>query len=254
MDEILHDGLPKKVLVVDDHPVVRVGLRQFFDSQGWLQICGEADTAEEALAMVPEILPDLIIADFALPSMSGIDLVRELKGNGYGYIATIVISSHDESSHALPAIEAGALGYVMKDAAGKLLINAIKKVLRGVIHLSPAMTAQVDALLAEALDRRDEAAGDSPEGMEREVFQWLGQGKSISRIAELLRVSKETVDEHLTIMQNKLGLENHSALIREAVSWVACQPAFDVAFLRRLASRASSATRQPAHDSSNPSL
>ncbi len=207
-----------RLLLVDDHPLLRQGIAQTLDAEPDFTVAGEATDAEAALAMLDAVAPDLVVTDISLPGMSGIELVRHLAALRPG-LPVLVLSRHDEALYAERAVRAGARGYLSKLAAGDDLVAAVRRVLRGGIHLSEELK---DRMLFGAAAGR--APTESPLAMlsdrELEVFEMTGRGVATRDIAERLHLSVKTVESYRARIKAKLGLANGTELITHAVSWV----------------------------------
>ena len=208
----------KRILVVDDHPMMRQGLAQLVGAETDLVVCGEAENAESALDCISTMKPDLVLADISLPGKNGLELIKDFQALQPG-LPVLVISMHDESLYAERVLRAGGRGYVMKQEGGKKLMLAIRQVLGGQIYVSEKMSALILELFS---GRRGSAEGSPVEKLtdrEFEVFQLIGEGKGTREIAEKLHLSVKTVDVHRTNIKKKLKLESANELIRFAVRW-----------------------------------
>lgn len=206
-----------KVLIVDDHPLVREGLAMRVAAQPDMEVCGEASGEDEALALLDDIEPDLLIVDLTLRSGSGLSLIKAVSRRD-GRIRTLVVSAHDESLYAERALRAGALGYVSKQEAQDTVIDAIRRVLRGERYLSDEMTQR---LIGQATGRGSVRNGvDGLSDRELEVFELIGHGTSTRGIAEQLGLSIHTIETHRENIRAKLGLGCGSELVQHAVQWV----------------------------------
>ncbi len=207
------------ILVVDDHAIVRQGVAEIINSQKDLFVCGEAENAEDAVAMIPRVEPDLLVADVSLAGTSGIDLTRALK-NRYPELPVLMLSIYDETLYGERAIKAGARGYVMKDQAPDTLITAIRTVLRGEKYLSEKMKRTLmERITHDGLDRKT-ASIDSLTDREFEIFQQIGHGYSNRHIADQLKISVKTVENYREKIKNKLNMGSSADLVRFAVEWV----------------------------------
>jgi DNA-binding NarL/FixJ family response regulator len=208
-----------KILLVDDHPIVRDGLTLRIQRQPDLVVCGEADSCAKALAQVAACRPDLIVADLVLKDGSGLDLIRDLKIRS-PQLPVLVLSMQDEKVYALRAIRAGARGYLMKQEAADKVIEALRRILAGHVYLSPQMTAQlVDCQVggdATVPGTADESLSDR----ELEVFSLLGQGLRTRQIAARLHLSVKTIESYYERIKTRLQLDAYPELLREAVLWV----------------------------------
>ena len=215
---------PKRIFVVDDHPMMRQGLAQLVGAEPDLTICGEADNAESALEAVIASKPDLVLADISLPGRNGLELIKDFQALQPG-LPVLVISMHDESLFAERVLRAGGRGYIMKQEGGKKLMQAIRRVLDGKIYVSEKMASDILEMLS---GRRTGAEGPPLEKLtdrEFEVFQLIGQGLATKEIAEKLHLSVKTVDVHRANIKTKLKLTSASELIRFTVRWTESQGA-----------------------------
>ena len=209
-----------RVVIVDDHPIMRLGLTQLLRSSPRVEVCGEAGSVGEALKVIESVSPvDLVVIDISLPDRSGLELIRDLKVMD-GKIRSLVVSSHDEKVYAERVIRAGGRGYIMKDRAPEQLIEAVDAVLGGGIFLSHAMTARMMETLAGA---RAGSPISALTDRELEVFRAIGEGKSSREIAGILGISIRTVDAHRTHIKEKLGLRDAAELSYEAIRWMESQ-------------------------------
>jgi DNA-binding NarL/FixJ family response regulator len=207
-----------KVLLVDDHPLVREGLVNLISQQADLQICGEAGNEPQALELIRTVQPHVAIVDISLESGSGIELIKNIKAM-FPAVLVLVLSMHDESLYAERALRAGARGYVMKREAAKKVIEAIRCVLAGQLYVSNKITA----LMAEKFIEGRTAATASPaeqlSDRELEVFQLLGLGHNTRQIADHLHIGFKTVQAYCARIKEKLELANATELLREAIRW-----------------------------------
>jgi RNA polymerase sigma factor (sigma-70 family) len=211
---------PARVLVVDDHAIVRHGMGVLLAPAKDFKICGEAGTYEEALAAVTALKPDIAVIDLILKERSGLDLIRELRARGET-LPLLVISMHDEATHAEKALRAGAQGYVMKEDADEQLIDALRAVLSGQVFVSSEMSSR---MLRSYVGEDEEATGiESLTEREKEIFTCLGQGMTTRKIAEQYGLSARTVEVHRARIKKKLACEDAAQLLREAVKWVESQ-------------------------------
>jgi DNA-binding NarL/FixJ family response regulator len=209
---------PKRIFIVDDHPMMRQGLAQLIGAEKDLSICGEAENAERALDAINSLKPDLVLADISLPGKNGLELIKDFHSLQPG-LPVLVISMHDESLYAGRVLRAGGRGYIMKQEGGKKLMQAIRRVLDGNIYVSEKMSAEI---LETFSGRRAGTKGSPVEKLtdrEFEVFQFIAQGKGTRDIAEKLHLSVKTVEVHRANIKAKLKLKSASELIRFAVRW-----------------------------------
>ena len=210
-----------RILIVDDHPIVRQGMGMFINLQDDLNLCCQASNADEAWAAMRACDHALVIVDISLHGVSGFELIKTL-AHRYPGLALLVMSMHDESLYAERALRVGARGYIMKQEATQSILLAIRQVLRGDIYLSAAMyTRLLQRLVAPhsgGSDVTDPIAGLS--GRELEVLHLLGLGFGTRQIAEQLNRSVKTIEAHRAAIKEKLALKSTPELVRFAVQWV----------------------------------
>lgn len=208
-----------KVLIVDDHPIVRSGLVQFIRQQHGLAVCGEAGTAQEALQLARERRPDVIVLDISLGHANGLSVISDIRAE-IGDIPVLVLSMHDEFLYAERALRAGAKGYIMKDASTETVVQGIRAVLKGEISLSPEMSRRLLNRLVhkDAPDPESTVAGLTDR--ELQVFEMVGNGRKSRQIAEDLHISVKTIEAHRANIKKKLNLSNHIELLQYATQWV----------------------------------
>jgi DNA-binding NarL/FixJ family response regulator len=207
-----------KVLLVDDHPLVREWLATLINQQTDLQVCGEADSAPAALRLIGTASPDIAIVDISMEGGSGIELIKNIKAS-HPAVRVIVLSMHDEALYAERALRAGARGYIMKREATKGVLQAIRSVLGGKLYLSDKMAM---SMAEKFVDGRPKTAGTGIETLsdrELEVFQLLGRGYGTRQIGDELHVSFKTVQAFCARIKEKLNLASATELLREAVRW-----------------------------------
>ena len=206
-----------RLLLVDDHMVVRTGLRMLLEGSKDLEIVGEASTAKEAIISAKNLQPDVILMDIGLPDMSGIEATREIKGSSDN-IAIVALTIHEDEEYFLKMLDAGASGYVPKRAAPEELLTAIREAAAGEVYLFPSMAKLLvkDYL---SLDRSPEQ-NESLDGIterEQEVLTWLAEGASNDQIAITLNISPKTVARHRENIMRKLNLHSRTELVRYAI-------------------------------------
>jgi len=215
-------GARRRVLLVDDHPITRYGLAQLINQQTDLVVCGEAETAQQALVVVAAARPDLVLADITLPGRSGLELIKDLQCER-PEIPILVMSMHDESLYAERVLRAGGRGYIMKNEGGEKLLEAARQVLRGEVYVSN----RVSAAILDNLTRRQNSQAQPRPGVlsdrEFEVFQLIGQGLSSEQIAQRLNLSAKTIATHRAHIKAKLNLRTAPQLIKEAIRWAATE-------------------------------
>jgi DNA-binding NarL/FixJ family response regulator len=209
-----------KVLIVDDHPVMREGLRALISCEHDLTVCGEAEAATQALDAVTNLKPDLVLADITLPGRSGIELIKDIRALQPA-VLILVISIHDELLYAERVLRAGARGYIMKQESGPKMMQAIRQVLAGRIYLSDKISTRI---LENVAGKRPKASPiERLSDREFEVFQLIGRGKSTAQIAQELHLSTKTVEAHRARVKEKLDLRTMPELISFASRWVETQ-------------------------------
>ena len=209
-----------RILIVDDHPFVREGLKQLLAGQSEFLLVGEASNAAEARALAVSANPEVLVVDLALGQDDGVELIKWFR-QSHPDIRILVLSMQEEALYAERLLRLGVNGYVMKNAAGTDFLGALRKVARGQRHLSPAMG---ERLVAKAARGRNVASEEDPvDGLterELEVFRMLGAGVSTREIADKLKLSMKTVDAHRRHMREKLNLRSTNELIRYATRWL----------------------------------
>jgi DNA-binding NarL/FixJ family response regulator len=214
----------KRILIVDDHPMMRQGLAQLIGAEQDLAVCGETENAGAALDAVRALKPDLVLADISLPGKNGLELIKDFQVLQPG-LPVLVISMHDESLFAERVLRAGGRGYIMKQEGGKKLMQAIRQVLEGKIYVSEKISGGILEALSGSRAGGESSSMEKLTDRELEVFQLIGQGKGTRDIAEKLHLSVKTVDVHRANIKTKLKLNSASELVRYAVRWVESQSA-----------------------------
>ncbi|HMO27151.1 MAG TPA: response regulator transcription factor [Tepidisphaeraceae bacterium] len=207
-----------RILLVDDHPVVRQGLRQLIEAEPDLVVLAEAATAREAVELAEQNPPDVALIDLALTDRSGLELIKDLRNRISG-LPMLVLSMHDESLYAERALRAGARGYVMKHEATETLLAAIRKVKGGEIAVSPKMAARMLSQMVTGNVTEVKTPVSRLTDRELEVFTLIGQGVSTRQIAERLFVSVKTVEAHRENIKQKLSLKTGTELNRYAMQY-----------------------------------
>jgi DNA-binding NarL/FixJ family response regulator len=208
-----------RVLLVEDHPITRQGLKALINQQLNLTVCGETDSTTEAFGLAETLRPDLAIIDVSLKGSSGLELTKTLREK-WPSLPVLMVSMHDEALFAERALRAGALGYVMKHEAADKIATAIQHVLRGELYLSAKMK---DRVLHRFVSKKNDGlvfAMDTLSARELEVFQLIGNGFSTRQIADKLNLSSKTIDSYREHLKLKLGLESGADLMRHAIQWV----------------------------------
>ncbi|MGB3541526.1 response regulator [Rubrivirga sp.] len=208
---------PTKILVVDDHPIVRQGLDRLLESEPDLTVAWEASTADEALQVLDNHEVDFVLLDIGLKQGSGLDLIGQIRSRKED-LPILVLSMHQERFYAERVLRGGAQGYVMKQGDPAEIVPAIRRVLSGDLYLSPSLA---DELVRRAVDGRDEArpAVEQLSDRETEVVRLIGSGLSTREIAEELNLSVKTIESYRANVKRKLGLRSGSELARFAYDW-----------------------------------
>jgi two-component system response regulator NreC len=207
----------KRIVIAEDHTILREGLRALLSSAPDLQIIGEAENGRDAIQCVETMEPDLILMDLSMPKMSGMDAIREIKRRSPG-IKVLVLTVHKTDEYILASLEAGADGYVLKDATKTELMSAITTVLKGKRYLSPEVSGKViDGYLAGKKSIKVRSVWDVITSREREILKLVAEGYKNKEIADYLCISAKTVDKHRTNLMKKLDLHSVSALTALAI-------------------------------------
>jgi len=208
----------KRVVLIDDHPIMRHGLAQLVRGEAGLDVCGEAGSAREGLEVVGRLKPDLAIIDLTLPDKNGLELVKDIRAMHPATVC-LVLSMHDEAIYGERSLRAGARGYVMKEEAADHLVTAIHKVLTGGLYVSETLNARM--LEQMTAPTRSKAAGiDSLTDRELEILELIGKGVATKNIATQLSISARTVEAHRAHVKEKLSITDGAALVRYAVQWM----------------------------------
>lgn len=210
---------PIKVAIVDDHPIVRHGLAQMINSDPGFEVCGEAETAAEAMTLIEATSADIALIDIALGEGNGIDLVKQIKARGLP-TQTLVVSMHNEKLYAERAIAAGAMGYVHKDEAIDQILTAIHRVVNGKLYLSESIA---DRILQRVINHEPENGLSPIETLadrELEVFELIGRGLSTKQIAQDMFLSVKTVETYCQRIKTKLNLSGRNELTVYAAQWL----------------------------------
>jgi NarL family two-component system response regulator LiaR len=205
-----------KVLIVDDHQVVRQGLRTFLELQDDIEVIGEAKDGASAVEMSERLTPDVILMDLVMPGMDGIEATRRIKASGAG-AKVIALTSFTEDDQVFPAIQAGATGYLLKDVTPEVLVEAIRAAKRGEARLHPEiMRRLMDQVAGQPTNEQTDSVAALTH-REREVIRLVAQGKSNHEIAERLVISEKTAKAHVSNILGKLGLEDRTQMAIHAI-------------------------------------
>ena len=208
-----------RVLLVDDHPILRQGLAQLINLEADMTVCGEAEDSPNGFTAVCELNPDVVLVDISLRGGNGIELVKNIKAR-LPEMPILVLSMHDESLYAERALRAGSRGYIMKEEASEKVLVAIRKVLTGEIYLSDRMQAKMLQQLANGRSKAVTSPIEYLTDRELEVFRLIGEGRSTRQIAGELHLSVRTVEAYREYIKSKLSLKNSTELVQHAFHWV----------------------------------
>jgi DNA-binding NarL/FixJ family response regulator len=206
------------VLIVDDHPIVRQGLRRLIDQEVDLTVCGEADNARDAKAAIQELRPDAVIVDISLKQGDGIEVVKDARARD-AHLPILVLSMHDETIYAERLLAAGATGYIMKQAASDQFLTALRRVLGGSIYVSDVVGSTMIQKFAAGGSYVSANPIDQLSNRELQILQMIGRGLSTREAAEALNLSVKTVESHRQRIKRKLNLATGSQLVQYAVNW-----------------------------------
>jgi DNA-binding NarL/FixJ family response regulator len=208
----------KRILLVDDHPLLRQGIGQIVNAEPDLVVCAEAEDRAGALAEAERARPDLAVVDLSLKNERGLELLKDFKVQ-FPALLTLVLSMHDEALYAERALRAGARGYVMKREASEKVLAAIRCVLAGEVFVSEKIKG---GILDKITGRRETVAGSPLAGLtdrELEVLVLVGQGYGVRQIGERLHISPKTVEAHRANLKTKLKLDTGEELLQHAIRW-----------------------------------
>jgi DNA-binding NarL/FixJ family response regulator len=209
----------KRVIIVDDHPLFRDRLSQLINHELDMEVCGESETAEQAIQLIRSLTPDLVIVDITLKGSSALELIKGIRALSIG-IPVLILSMHEESLYAERALRAGATGYITKNQAADEVLAAIRRVLTGEIYLSEKMTSvflrSLTTTGAKSMPRPVDRLADR----ELEVLELIGRGNTTRQIADKLQLGPATVDTYRARIKEKMNLRNATELQHFAIRWV----------------------------------
>lgn len=209
-----------RVLLVEDHPMLREHLAHLINKEPGMRVCGEADDVQMAMELIRNTQPDIAIVDISLRGTSGLELIKDIKSQGIG-LPVLVLSMHDENLYAERALRAGARGYVTKHEASSVVIDAIRTVLDGEVYVSSQLASKIIKRVAIGGAAHAGQSGlELLADRELEVFELIGSGRSIKEIAELLHLGESTVDTYRARIKDKLGLRSAAEVVLRAGQWV----------------------------------
>ena len=210
-----------KVLLVDDHPIVRQGIRMLVDQESDLEVCGEAESEVEALRLIEQTQPDIAVVDLSLKGSSGLSLTREIRTR-HPQVQVLVLSMRDEAFYAERVLRAGAKGYITKEQGSERIIEGIRKVVAGQIYLSDQLASKMLKSLVGG-DRPGESPVRRLSDRELAVFELIGHGLTTRDVAKRLHLSVKTVESHREHIKEKLNLSGAPDLLKYAIQWVQYQ-------------------------------
>jgi len=212
-------GEKTRIMIVDDHPVFRLGLRELINQEKDLLVCGEAEDAAKAWDEIQRLEPDMVIVDISLKGRDGISLAKDI-AKYYSDMPVLVLSMHDESRFAERALLAGAKGYIMKQETITSIVRAIRCILSGKIYLSDKLKDAVLTRFASGSGAVEKSPVDSLSDRELEVYRLIGLGFGTNEIAQKLSLSMKTIGSYRERIKEKLGLKSGNELVRNAIHWV----------------------------------
>lgn len=208
-----------KILVVDDHPIVRQGLQELINHEKDLVVCGQAEDAHQAIREIKTRKPDMVIVDISLKEKNGMELIKDIKVQCPD-LPVLALSMHDETLYAERALRAGARGYIMKQEGTEKLITAIRKVLDGQVFISDRMAAKIVYKLVGGGPELSVSSIDRLSDRELEVFLLIGRGYGTRQISEQLHLSVKTIETYRSHIKEKLNLMDSTELLQYAIQWV----------------------------------
>lgn len=210
--------IKKKVLVVDDHPLLRQGLALLINQQHDMLVCGEAEEAHAAMQAIAEKRPDIIILDISLKGPDGLELLKSIRGL-YPDLPVLILSMHDEAIYAERALRARANGYIMKQEATEKVLVALRRIFNGDVYLSDNMSKKMLQQYIDGAPSLLQSRIASLSDRELEVFRRIGEGRGTREIAEELHLSVKTVETYQAHIKDKLSLRSGRELIQHAIQW-----------------------------------
>jgi DNA-binding NarL/FixJ family response regulator len=208
-----------RIAVVDDHPLFRERLCQLINNEPDMEVCGEAESAEQALRLVRSARPDLAVVDIALKASSGLELIRSVKALSIG-VPVLVLSMHEQSVYADRALRAGANGYITKSQEAAEVLMAMRSVLAGKVYLSQQMTSDLLKNLGTTGIRGVARSVDRLTDRELQVLELVGRGRTTREIADLLKLGVATIDTYRARIKEKMNFRNATDLVHFAIRWV----------------------------------
>jgi DNA-binding NarL/FixJ family response regulator len=207
-----------RVLLVDDHPIVRQGLALLIDREPDLVVCGEADGAHTAFHAITTLKPDLVILDISLTGPDGLEVLKEIRTKTSN-LPVLILSMHDESIYAERAMRAGANGYIMKQEATEKMLVAIRRILQGDVYLSERLTNTMLQQYVRGASQAKKSPLVNLTDRELEIFRLIGEGHGTRQMAEELHLSVKTIESYQAHIKEKLALRNARELVQHAIEW-----------------------------------
>nr|MEE4267087.1 response regulator transcription factor [Candidatus Krumholzibacteria bacterium] len=208
-----------RLLIVDDHPLVRSGIKAIIQLEPDLEVCGEAEDHHTALEAIKALRPDMVLVDISLKNSNGLNLLKDIALH-FPDVTTLAVSMHDEYTYAIRCLKAGAKGYIMKQEGIEKIRDAIRCVLTGKTYLSEEMTQNAVGQFGPGRAVPGSSPVEALSNRELELFQLTGQGKEISEIAEIMNISPRTVEVHRSHIKKKLGLRTSTDIFQMAYEWL----------------------------------
>jgi DNA-binding NarL/FixJ family response regulator len=208
----------KRIVIVDDHPMTRLGMTQLINGESDLEVAGEASSAAEAFGVIASARPDLVLADITMPGKSGLEMLKDIHAL-HPELPVLVVSMHDESLYAERVLHAGGRGYIMKQEGGKKLMEAIRQVLSGKIFVSERIASRILEIFSGATPSTESSPLARLTDREFEVFRLFGEGLGTRELADKLHVSAKTVEVHRANIKAKLKIKTAAELMRYAFRW-----------------------------------
>ncbi len=202
-----------RIFLIEDHPIYREGLANYVNDEGNMNVCGTADNVADALEGIERTNPHLAVVDLTLKNSNGLDLIQHIRYR-WPNLRILVLSMHDEVKYADRVLKMGARGYVMKDKGPETVLRAIQAVLRGELYASDRYKEQL------LLGSQRKMPTDILTDREMQVFQLLGEGRSVAQVADMLSISPKTVQNHIDHVKNKLNIQNRQELYQVSKEWV----------------------------------
>jgi DNA-binding NarL/FixJ family response regulator len=211
--------MKRKVLVVDDHPIVREGLAQMINREPDLSVCGDASHMQKAVQLMEALKPDILLVDISLDGPDGLELLKHIRAQDPG-LPVLILSMHDESIYAERALRAGANGYIMKQEATDSVLDALRRILNREVYVSPRIANKMlQQFVGTTGAERRHSSVDDLSDRELEVLRLIGAGHGTRQIAEQLHLSVKTVETYQAHLKEKLGLRNSRELVQYATRW-----------------------------------